>query len=313
MHRVLLLAGALSLAGCEVLPPSDEMPAQTPQAPPWTASDAAATAADAAPLASLDASAVPDASTDAAAPQQTDAGSDAQAGAFAPGCSFLWWPSPDAPSAYHFCALAPANGCNCNGVAVSAPPTDTLNCLQTLATACGVDTNARTGCEHGYGGSCWPSATAGDAWLCECLATGLRSEVRSSSCRAAGESLCKPAATACEDQTGRCKPDAQGIFVCECPFDFPAVHNVRGDRCVDALRKACVGGLSVATAGADCMTESFTLNTPPAGICLGQGRSPQDGYACTCDLGDGSPRQRKVVAPSCDAALRFSCPEAAAK
>lgn len=317
MRRLLFLfVGWLPLAGCEVLPPDLEMEsaAATRDAGAVAAFDASLVApqpASAGPLASADAAVPPPA--DAAAPPQTDGSTGGQGTAFGAACSFAVWPSPDVVPAYHTCSLAPASGCSCNGVASSAPPTDVATCLQTLAAVCGVDIAARTGCEHAYGGGCWPSASGSDAWLCECRASGQRAEVRSGSCRAAGEALCKPPLTPCEDQTGRCRPNAEGKFACECPVDFPAVHTVNTDQCLKALRVACVGSLGTATAGDDCMSPSFTLATLPAGACFGKDRSPQDGFACQCDVGDGSPRQGEVVAPSCAAALGYFCPEAAPK
>jgi hypothetical protein len=248
---------------------------------------------------------------DAALPPPTDGATGGQDAAFGASCSFVVWPSPDLVPAYHSCSLPPGSGCSCNGAARSAPPTDVATCLQTLSSVCGVDTTARTGCEHAYGGGCWPSASGSDAWLCECRASGQRAEVQSGSCRAAGEVLCKPPLTPCEDQTGRCRPNAEGKFACECPVDFPAVHTVNADQCLKALRVACVGSLGTAAAGEDCMSQSFTLSTPPAGACFGTGRLPQDGFACQCHLGDGGARQGNVVAPSCAAALGYFCPEAA--
>jgi hypothetical protein len=317
MRRLLcFFLGWLLLAGCEVLPPSLEMEMAAAR------QDAGAVAAfDASPAAPQDASVEPLASADAAValpidaavPPQTDASTGGQGVSFGPSCSFAVWPSPDVLPAYHTCSLPPASGCSCNGVAKSAPPTDVVTCLQTLASVCGVDTTVRTGCEHPYGGGCWPSASASDAWLCECRTSGQRAEVRGASCRAAGETLCKPPLTPCEDQTGRCKPNAEGKFTCECPVDFPAMHTINADQCLKALRVACVGSLGTATAGDDCMSQSFALSTPPAGACFGKGRMPQDGFACHCDLGDGNLRQGKVVAPSCAAALGYFCPEAAPK
>lgn len=309
MGRFFCFAWVLPLAACEVLPPDLESEAR----------DASSVAVfDAAPVVVPDASPVgPPPMADAAlsppdaGPQQADAASDAAGGALSPGCSYVSWPSPDVPPAYHACAVAPATGCTCSGVPQPAPPTDLAGCLQTLAATCRVDFNVRTGCEHAYGGGCWPSASAADAWLCECRASGQRGEVRAPSCRAAGATLCRPPLTPCEDKTGRCTPNAEGSFTCECPIDYPLQHTINADVCFKALRVACVSSLGRASAGEDCMSESFTRNAPPAGACFGKDRLPQDGFDCSCDTGNGNLRQSKVVAPSCGAALAYFCPEAA--
>jgi hypothetical protein len=315
MRRVLFLSlGLSSLSGCEVLPPVEERPV------PMASMDASVLASlDAAPAQDANLAPPPDVGVDAdAAPEDAalfPAG-DAptlSSGAFGPGCSFTVWPSPEHAPAFHSCALPPGGGCNCNGVVRSAPPTDVAGCLQTLSSVCGVDTTARSGCEHAYGGGCWPSVSASDAWQCECRTSGQRGELRAASCRAAGEALCKPPLMPCEDKTGRCKPNAEGTFTCECPIDFPMLHTVKSDQCVRALRVACVASLGLARSGDDCMSASFDAGTPPMGACFGKDRQPEDGFACQCDLGDGNSRQAKVVAPSCSAALGYFCPEAATK
>lgn len=311
MRRVVCCVWLSVLCACEVLPPDLESAARDASA--VVASDAAPVTApvsvpDAGPLPlapDLDAALPP---VDAA-PQPPDAAAGGTA--LNPGCSFVAWPSPDVAPAHHACAVLPATGCTCNGVLRPAPPTDPAGCLPTLAATCGVDVHARTGCEHAYGGGCWPSASAPDAWLCECSATGQRAEMQAPACRAAGAALCRPPPTPCEDKTGRCTPTADGKFTCQCPIDFPMQHTISADLCFKALRVACVSSLGLATSDEDCATESFTTNTPPAGACFGKGRMPQDGFECTCDLGDGNPRQAKVVAPTCGAALAFHCPEAA--
>jgi hypothetical protein len=310
MGRAFCFVWVPLLAACEVLPPD--------LTPPRDAS--AVATFDAAPIAAFDAGAPlvpfvdagPPAQPDAALPLEAGAGGEGGAGtALNPGCSFVAWPSPDVPPAYHVCSIGQWTGCTCNGVVVGAPPTDAANCLHTLATTCRVDVNARSGCEHAYGGACWPSATAADAWLCECRPGEPRTEVRGASCRAAGDALCRPPPTPCEDKTGRCTPTADGRFSCQCPIDFPMQHIVGADLCFKALRVACVGSLGTATSGEDCMTESFARNQPPSAACFGKGRAAIDGFECQCDTGDGNLRQDKVVAPSCHAALAYHCPEAA--
>src|SRR5688500_5602714 len=146
MRRALFLCfGLAPLGGCEVLPPEEERSIST--------RDASAVAAfDAAPAPPQDASLAPPPSVDAeAGPDDAQAFAPVDAatlssGAFGPGCSFTVWPSPEHAPAFHSCALPPGGGCNCNGVVRSASPTDVVGCLQTLASVCGVDTTARSGC-----------------------------------------------------------------------------------------------------------------------------------------------------------------------
>jgi hypothetical protein len=221
-------------------------------------------------------------------------------------CQFALWAKPeDTPKRYD-CALSPSGStCMCDGKRADSSGPSPGACIDVLGKVCGVDTSQRTHCEHGYGGGCWPSASGGDAWLCECAGTSAR-EVRAASCTAAGKSLCKPPATACESNIGRCHPGANDSYDCECPHDAPAIHAVpSSETCQVALDTACADARTQAGTGGPCMSA--------AGMCNGKGREPRDGFECQCQEGSLIVRQGKLLAPTCEQALQFYCAGAAPK
>jgi hypothetical protein len=314
--RSLLVGSLLLLVACHEV--AGEETSESPRAPDQAAAPAAqAASADgsAAPPSapSTNGSASPlSAQPDAAVASVSGATGEQTAGGKTPDprypeCRFDLWTTPDERAKVYICWLNPSGAmCVCDGTWLDKAGPNPAQCLDALATVCGVDTSVRTYCEHGWGGGCWPSASGSDAWLCECTETKLRKQVRAASCRVAGEAVCAKAPTGCEGLIGRCRPGQNGGFDCECPHDAPAIHTLSSaGSCQSALEAACAGTRGQAATGGQCSSD--------LGLCSGKGRDPNDGFECQCQQGSLIVRQGKIVAPSCEKALEFYCGGASTK
>lgn len=191
--------------------------------------------------------------------------------------------------------------------------TDAEDCVDAMATACGVDPTVEQCFERSSGkGLCEADTTDEENWRCRCDSDGSVEDIDAASCDLAVFSTCGP--PSCTDATGACeKLDDQVGYACQCAdgttatwpgaFDCAAALSHCSPAC-ESTRGAC----SRRYEGFDCScTEAnesqpiFVGNDAAYGVCLfaveiacgapplGEQCEEQDEHAtviCTAD-GDG--------------------------